>query len=112
MKYQGIEICKREGEVISFLQTGSNNFWNAYYNYHSRKLRGNRPTLTICSWFNYTIKTLHQKKLFLNVHFVLKFGSYNFSWINPGVNASRANFQALTLHDTQMKMKAEIKKII
>lgn len=111
MKYHGIEICKRESEVISFLQTGSNNFWNAYYNYDARKKRIDRPTLTTASWFNKTIKGLHQKKLMTFIPFVLKHGT-KFIWMNPGVNASKANYQALTLHDAVMEHRIEVSKII
>jgi hypothetical protein len=116
MKYQGQELSKKESEVVLFLQTGSNNFWDAYYNYETRKKRMDRPTLTIVSWFNSTIKGLHTKKLFTFIPFVLKFknngSSYQFVWMNPGVNASKANYQALTLHDAYMEHKIESKKIL
>lgn len=111
MKYLDATISKREHEVILFLQTGSHNFWDAYYNYNQRKLRADRPSLTIVSWFNSTIKSLHDKKLFLHVNFVLIFG-FSFSWRNPGINASKANYQAITLHDAQMELKAELNKIL
>jgi len=32
--------------------------------------------------------------------------------MNPGINASRANYQAITLHDAVMDQKREINKII
>lgn len=114
MKYQSIEISKKESEIIDFIQTGSNNFWDSYYNYESRKKRLNRPTLTISTWFNKGIKSLHAKRLFKEIPFVLIFkqGSIKFIWMNPGINASRANYQAITLHDAVMDQKREISKII
>lgn len=117
MMYQGIELSKRESEVVLFLQTGSHNFWDAYSNYNSRKKRIDRPTLTVTSWFNYTIKGLHAKKLFEHIPFVYLFrehktGPFKYIWMNPGINASKANFQALTLHDAVMESKSEINKII
>lgn len=116
--FDKISVSKRELEVIRFLQTGSNNFWESYYNYDQRKQRFNRPTLTIATWFNKTIKSLHEKGLFLEVPFVFysKNASWSimngFVWMNPGVNASKANFECFTLHDAQMSMKAERNKII
>lgn len=114
MKYQNIEITKKESEVIKFIQTGENSFWNAYYNYESRKKRIDRPTQTISSWFNRVIKSLHDKGLFKDIPFVLYFKAerLKFIWMNPGINASRANYQAITLHDAIMDQKREINKII
>jgi hypothetical protein len=118
MKYQEAEICKRESEVIKFIQTGSNNFWESYYNYESRKRRLNRPTWTIATWFNKTVKGLHKKQLFLSVPFVYhsaaaQWANLNgFIWINPLINSSKANFECFTLHDAVMDQKREINKII
>lgn len=116
MKYQGIDLSKREAEIVLFLQTGSNSFWDAYYNYETRKKRMDRPTLTIVSWFNSTIKGLHTKKLFTFIPFILKSkgkgSNYQFIWMNPGINASKANYQALTLQDAYIEHKAELNKIL
>lgn len=116
MKYHNVELTKRESEIILFLQTGSNNFWDAYYNYEVRKKRMDRPTLTISSWFNSTLKGLHQKKLFTFIPFVLilrgKANNYKFIWQNPGINASKANFEAFTLHDAVMEHRIELQKIL
>lgn len=70
------------------------------------------------TWFNKTIKGLHSKGLFLEIPFVLDTkanweGSwYGYYWANPGINASKANFECFTIHNSQMEMKAERNKII
>ena len=110
-KYNKIQISKKELEVIKFLETGSNNFWDAYFNYKSRKKRLDRPTKTITSWFNSTIKSLHKKGLFKEVPFVL-FTNNIYIWINPGINASKANFECLTLQENIQDMRIEVNKII
>jgi hypothetical protein len=118
MLYQNIEVSKRELEVIQFLQTGSNNFWDAYYQYQGRKQRLNRPTWTIATWFNKTIKSIHEKKLWLEIPFVYHstnamWANMNgFVWSNPCLNGSKANFECFTLHDAQMEQKKEMAKII
>jgi hypothetical protein len=108
MKFQGVEVCKRDMEVIRFLQTGSNNYWDSYYSYTGRKKKIDRPTLTIATWFNHTIRGLHKKGMFLNIPFVYR----QIKWMNPGVNASRANFQAITLQDAVLEQRKELRKII
>lgn len=118
MKYQNVEISKKESEVIKFLQTGSNNFVEAYFNYTGRKQRITRPTWTIATWFNKTIKSLHEKQLFLEIPFIYHStaakwaDTCGFVWSNPGINASKANFECFTLHDAKMELKKELNKII
>lgn len=117
--FDKIIVCKRELEVITFLQTGSNNFWEAYYSYNHRKQKI-RDALTIVTWFNSTLKSLHAKQVFLEVPFIIKtthaknfLGGWNgYYWLNPGINATKANYECFTLHDAQMEMKAEQRKII
>jgi hypothetical protein len=113
IKYQGVEICKREEEVIRFIETGSNNFWDSYYNYSSRKKRLNRPTLTIKSWFNKTIRGLQDKELLMEIPFVLGGDKgLPYIWANPGLNASKANFECITLQDDFQEQKGQYNKII
>lgn len=114
MIYHGIELTKRESEVVLFLQTGSNDFWLSYYSYEHRKKVIGRPTLTIATWFNHTIRSLQDKKLFLHIPFVYKThkNGRQFMWANPGVSASKANLQAFTLHDAYMEAQIEKQKII
>lgn len=72
----------------------------------------------IVSWFNSGLKALHSKGLFLEIPFIYRSsvnfaGSwYGYVWSNPGVNGSKANYQAFTLHDAQMEQHREMNKII
>lgn len=111
-KYRNVQLSKKQTEVINFLETGSNNFWEAYYNYEARKKRMDRPTLTTATWFNKVIRSLHDLGIFKEIPFVLRYQNNMFIWQNPGVNSSKANFQALTLHDAFMEEKGERNKII
>lgn len=115
-KYRDVQLSKKETEVVAFLETGSNNFWEAFYDYKSRKQRFDRPTLVIASWFNRAIASLHKKGIFKEIPFVLHFigtgNSIQFIWMNPGINASKANFECLTLHDAFMEEKQIRNKII
>jgi hypothetical protein len=111
-KYRNAQLSKKETEVVQFLETGSNNFWDAYYNYEGRKKRLDRPTLTTATWFNKVIASLHRHDIFKEIPFVLRFQNNMFIWQNPGINASKANFQALTLHDAYMEESLLKKKII
>lgn len=122
-KFDKIIVCKRELEVIRFIQTGSNNFWEAFYSYTHRKKKF-RDVLPIVSWFNSTLKSFHSKGVFLEVPFVISTSKknsalmnwdgnwYGFYWINPGVSGSKANFECFTLHDAQMEQRKELNKII
>jgi hypothetical protein len=85
--YQGIKLCKREIELIQFLQSGSNNFKKAFYIYKHRKQRIKTDTKVINSWFNRTLLSLHKKSLMLNIPFIWN----GIKWMNPGVEASKAN---------------------
>ena len=115
--FDKIQVCKRELELIRFLQSGSNNFWEAYYSYTGRK-QNFRNVLPIVTWFNSTIKSLHSKGLFLEVPFIVDTrtnweGSwYGYLWLNPGLNGVKANYECFTLHDSQMEMKMERNKIL
>lgn len=115
--FDKIIVCKRELEVIRFIQTGSNNFWESYYQYTHRK-KNFRNVLPIVTWFNSTLKSLHSKGIFEEVSFIIKtdsnwVGSWNgYYWLNPGINASKANFECLTLHDAQMEQRTELNKIL
>ena len=117
-KFDKIQVCKRELEVIRFLQTGSNSFWEAYYGYTQRK-RKFADVLPIVTWFNKTIKGLHSKGLFLEVPFVIHSTKmnwdnswYGYYWMNPGLNGVKANYECFTLHDAQLQQRNELNKII
>ena len=110
--YNGVSISKRDYELMQFIQTGSNNFTEAYFVYENRKTNKIRyDTRFYASWFNRTLKRIQKKGLLREIPFVYKMGN-GWVWANPGINASKANFECLTLHDAQMEMKAEINKII
>lgn len=111
-KYLGVEISKKEEEVIRFIETGSNSFWDAYYKYSERKKRVDRPTKTICSWFNRTIKSLHLKGLLNEVPFAFEIPGGGYIWANPGINASKANFECIVLQDDFQETVSEFNKVI
>lgn len=109
--YNGVNVSKRDYELVQFIQTGSNEFTQAYYIYEKRKLRSNYDIKFYASWFNRTLKKIHRKGLLEEIPFVYKMGN-GWVWSNPGINASKANFECVTLHDAQMELKAEINKIL
>ena len=110
-KYNEVEISKRDWELIQFIQTGSNEFQNAYYIYKNRKPKRNPDLKFFASWFNRSLTRIHKKGLLREIPFVYKIAN-GYVWMNPGINASKANFECFTLHDAQMEMKAEINKIL
>jgi len=110
-KYNGVEISKRDWELIQFIQTGSNEFTNAYYVYKNRKPKRNPDLRFFASWFNRTLKRIQKKGLLKEIPYVYEVAE-GFIWANPGINASRANFECITLHDAEMELKAETNKII
>ena len=117
-KFDKIIVSKREMEVINFLQTGSNDFWKSYYIYMHRK-QNVRNVLTIVTWFNSIIKSLHSKEVFLEIPFVIYApkakwsGSYyGYYWANPGINASKANFECFTVQDAVMEERSLRNKVI
>lgn len=110
-KYNGIEISKRDYELIQFIQKGTNNFPDAYYIYKHRKPRKNPDIQFFASWFNRSLKRIQKKDLLLEIPYVYKIAG-GYVWSNPGINASKANFECFTLHDAQMEMKSEMNKMI
>lgn len=108
--YNGVEVSKRDFELIQFIQTGSNNFQEAYWISQHRKPRFGDMRF-YASWFNRTLKNLHKKGILKEIPFVYQV-SNGFIWANPGINASKANFECITLHDAEMEMKAERNKIL
>jgi len=110
--HNSIEISKREYEVIQFLQTGSNFFWDAYYLYASRKKKIDRDLRVISSWFNKTLEGLHKKGIFKEVPFAHRMPNGKYMWINPGLNTSKANFECITLQETNQETRYFINKVI
>lgn len=111
-KYNGVIVSKRDYELIRFIQTGSNNFTEAYFIYENRKIKTvSKSVQFYASWFNRTLKRIHTKNLLKEIPFVYKIAG-GWVWANPGINASKANFECLTLHDAVMELKSEMNKII
>ena len=88
-QYHGVQLSKKESELVQFLMTGSNLYEEAFFIYKHRKGRKTYQSNTrrITSWFNRTLKRLHAKRLCLNVPFIW----HGVKWINPGIEASKAN---------------------
>ena len=86
-QYQGVQLSKKESELVQFLQTGSNNFRKAFYIYKHRKVNVESDGRKITSWFNQTLAKLHKKDLCLNIPFIWN----GIKWSNPGIEASKAN---------------------
>jgi hypothetical protein len=110
-KYNGVEISKRDWKLIQFIQTGNHNFTEAYYVYEKRKPRKNYDVRFFASWFNRTLKNIQRKGILREIPYAYEVAE-GWVWLNPGINASKANFQCLTLHDAQMELKAKMNKII
>lgn len=110
--YLKVELSKKEFEFIKFLETGSNNFVEAYFLYKSRKLHYRADLRVITSWFNKTLDSLHKKKLCENVPFIYKLRDGKYLWSNPGISSNKADFVALTLQTEDMKFYALSNKII
>ena len=85
-QYHGVQLSKKESELIEFLLTGSNDYQKAFYIYKHRSRKIETDRRKIQSWFNSTLKKLQQKSIALNIPFVL-----SGMWVNPGIEASKAN---------------------
>ena len=109
-KYQSVYLSKRQAEFMQFIETGSNNFWEAYFQCH-RKDRIDRHIRFYASWFNRTLKQIQMKGILQDIPYVYIVGK-NWIWANPGVKSSKANFQALTLQPDSMNTRSEINRII
>lgn len=109
--YLGVQLSKNQSDLVDFLQTGSNNWWEAYYLWRFRKKRTGKPTIQLANWFNKVLKSIHKKRILKEIPYVLHCAN-GFIWANPGINANKANFECFTLHYAQMEIKSELKKII
>jgi len=106
--YQGIKLCKRESELIEFLQTGSNDYTKAFFIYkHRRQYSMMGQVKKITSWFNRTLKGLQDKSIALNIPFVWE----GIKWSNPGIESSKANLVVEEKQD-QLREIVTPKKII
>ena len=77
-------LCKREKELKSWLERGSNNWHESYFEYAGRRQNIVRPIRTIKSWFNRTLKSLKGKGYFPSVGFVFESDiELGLRWVNP-----------------------------
>ena len=86
-QYQGVSLSKKESELVTFLQTGSNDFKKAFYIYEHRKMNVEIDQRKMTSWFNKTLSGLHKKHIALNIPYVW----HGIKWSNPGIEASKVN---------------------
>lgn len=85
-QYQGVQLSIKESELVEFLQTGSNDYKKAFYVFKNRVRKVENDHRKMQSWFNCTLMKLHKKGIALNIPFVLAD-----MWVNPGIEASKAN---------------------
>jgi len=103
-QYQVVQLSKKESELITWLQKGEHNWRDAFYVYPQRKRGGiQNTTLKERSWFNKTLRGLHQKGLCKNIPFVYA----TLKWRNPGFEASKANLVALAIQETNFDKGAQ-----
>lgn len=110
-KYNGTVVSKRDYELIQFIQTGSNNFQGAYWIAEHRKPRFGDLRF-YASWFNRSLKRIQAKGLLKDIPFAYNVNGDCYIWANPGINAAKANFECITLHDAEMEICAERNKIV
>ena len=84
--YQGIQLSKREFEWVTWYQKGSNNWWNAFYEYEHRKRKMGSDERAK-SWFNSVLKGLKARGLFQHVPFAF-IGHGGVNWVHPGFENS------------------------
>lgn len=106
-QYQGVQLSKKESELVQWLQKGEHNWDAAFWQYPNRRKASNflngrsYQCLKERSWFNNTLNGLHKKGICKNVGFVLN----GLPWRNPGIKASKSNFVALTLQEVNTETK-------
>lgn len=110
--YQGVQLSKKESELVQWLQRGEHTWWDAFYMYPQRRkptrLDRNVGGLKERSWFNRTLTTLQKKGLCTNIPHIYT----GLPWRNPGINASKANFVAMSVQETNTEAIEMRKKVI
>lgn len=101
--YKGVQLSKKESELITFLQTGSNFWMEAFFIYKQRRYNLNRDVKSIRSWFNSTLSKLKRKGLMSHIPFVIE----GIGWMNPGVEASKANLVIEQKHQHTHELKVQ-----
>lgn len=109
-QYQGVQLSKKESELVQWLQKGEHDWFQAFYVYADRKKpkTTNNLGLKERSWFNKTLSRLQSKGLCKNIPFIMD----GVKWRNPGITTNKTNFVALTLQQTNQELAAEINRII
>lgn len=110
-QYQEVQLSKKESELVQWLMKGEHAWYEAFYQYENRKkpkFATPKTTLKERSWFNKTLKSLHQKGLCKNVPFAIN----GVSWRNPGITSNKANFAAITLQQTNFENKQDFQRAI
>lgn len=71
-QYQGVQLSKKEIELITWLQKGKHDWINAFYIYAQRRKIGGIKTQSLKeqSWFNKTLRGLKLKGLCKNIPFI------------------------------------------
>jgi hypothetical protein len=108
-QYQGVQLSKKESELVQWLQKGEHSWVDAFYMYSGRK----KPKRVVASrlkervWFNSTLEKLHNKGLCKNIPFIVD----GFAWRNPGITSNKSNFTALTLQEVNVETKELVRVI-
>lgn len=108
-QYQGVQLSKKESELVQWLMKGEHTFQDAFYMYPQRRRKKAIGTgLVEKMWFNKTLDRLHTKGLCKNIPFVYR----GMVWRNPGIEASKANFVALSIQQTNHEANETLKKVL
>lgn len=108
-QYQGVQLSKKENELVQWLMKGEHTFQDAFYMYQQRRKKKSIGTgLVEKMWFNSTLDKLHKKGLCKNIPFVYR----GIVWKNPGIEASKANFVAESIQRTNTEANEIQKRII
>jgi hypothetical protein len=109
-QYQGVQLSKKESELVAWLQKGEHDWYQAFYMYANRRKSGRiaKNGTKERSWFNRTLSRLHKKNLCLNIPFIMD----HIKWRNPGITANKANFAAITLQETNYENRAEFQRAV
>lgn len=107
---QEIAVPKKAFELYRWLEKGSDEWWDAYYEYPHRVMRWNLDSRRNSSWFNKALKQLKAVGICKEVPFVLV-GS-PFPWRNPGVKSNGQELKAEIIYLTDGERKIKTSRIL
>ena len=82
--YLDIEISKKQKEWVSWYERGTDDWWEAYYEYPARRRRNKNTDMKLeKTWFNKVLRTLKKMGLFMNVPEAFV-STYGICWKHPG----------------------------